>query len=102
MELSQELHAQRLVFQQNEISEHHIYTKLAKTANPAENQRASWSKLPPTNCSILTSGASIRTGKSSSANLWYVNTTFRSQGDNVSSGRPRTSQSYEQMASNLF
>jgi VIT1/CCC1 family predicted Fe2+/Mn2+ transporter len=39
MELSQELQAQLLVFQQNEITEHHIYTKLAKTASPAENRR---------------------------------------------------------------
>jgi VIT1/CCC1 family predicted Fe2+/Mn2+ transporter len=39
MELSQELQAQLLIFQQNEITEHHIYTKLAKTVSPAENRR---------------------------------------------------------------
>jgi len=39
MELSQELHAQLLTFQQNEITEHHIYTKLAETTSLAENRR---------------------------------------------------------------
>jgi vacuolar iron transporter family protein len=38
MEISPELHRQLLVFQRNEITEYHIYTRLAKSIKSAQNQ----------------------------------------------------------------
>jgi VIT1/CCC1 family predicted Fe2+/Mn2+ transporter len=39
MEISQELKKQLLTFQKNEITEHHIYTRLAATVKSPENRR---------------------------------------------------------------
>jgi hypothetical protein len=38
MELDEQLRQQQTLFQRNEITEHHIYTKLAGTVNPENSQ----------------------------------------------------------------
>ncbi len=39
MEIDEELHQQALAFQRNEITEHHIYRRLAGAIKPGENRR---------------------------------------------------------------
>jgi VIT1/CCC1 family predicted Fe2+/Mn2+ transporter len=39
MEISEELRNQLLIFQRNEITEHHIYTRLARTVKSSENRK---------------------------------------------------------------
>ena len=39
MNISEEIHQKLLAYQKNEITEHHIYTRLARVVGSSENRR---------------------------------------------------------------
>ena len=62
MNIREELRKQLLVYQRNEITEHHIYKRLAKAIEAPENKRI-LEKLPMTNSDTIESGRLIRNRK---------------------------------------